>query len=103
MLNYETEYKAFINKFFFFCSELKKCCVSYLGESLNPTNCLDIQMSGEMFNCPSLSDTAETLAAQNFDKVIQQAQFKELGKKEAIKFLSSRDQKVHVFIFLEFF
>ena len=76
--------------------ELKKCCVACLGESLNKTNCLDIKLSGQMFNCPALSDTAETLAAQNFEEVVHQVQFKELDKNEAVKFLSSRDQKVHI-------
>ena len=73
---------------------LKKFCVEFLGSSLNLSNCLELQRSGQLFNCPSLSDAAATLTARNFREIIEQQQFKELDKQSLIQFISSRDQKV---------
>ena len=65
---------------------------------MDSSNCLNMQIKGEMFDCPSLSDSAETMASLNFQDIIHQPQFQDLDKRSAIAFLSSRDQKVAFYV-----
>ncbi|XP_076816677.1 uncharacterized protein LOC143462406 isoform X2 [Clavelina lepadiformis] len=73
--------------------ELKNLCANFLSGSMNSGNCLTSGLCGQIYNCKSLLECADTIGAQHFEEIVKEDEFKELDFKTVLSFLQTRDQK----------
>lgn len=75
-------------------SSLKDACVAFMKSMLNPSNCLGIKTTANMYDCEELTRTANHYCYENFVAVSQTDEFKRLTAEHLEKFISSDKTRV---------